>query len=343
MEERSAPDNITDPAWLLRQGTRMLAGRGRSMVVELVARARAASPGDPDIEAVCRILETHKVPRFHATMLQDAARNRVYRAAIEQIVPGRRVLDIGTGSGLLAMMAARAGAASVVACEQDPRLARTAREIIARNGLADRITVIDKPSFALERSRGLDGGVDCVVSEIFSEDLLGEGVLSALAHARAELCDPGAVFLPERASIRIALAQAPATGEPPDEIEGFSLAPFARHLPIRKSIRSDHPKLALRSAPHTAFGFDWTADCDPPASRHAISRLESHGGTVNTIVQWIALHFLPGLSYENTPGSGQRHHWLNPLTPIRQRNSGAGDTVGIRSWYCDEHLTNREI
>lgn len=343
MEERIASSNITDPAWLLRRGMELLGASGRAMVVDLIARARAASPGDPDIGAVCRILETHKVPRFHATMLQDAARNRAYRAAIEQIVPGRRVLDIGTGSGLLAMMAARAGAASVVACEQDPRLAQTAREIIARNELADRITVIDRPSFELERHRDLGGGVDCVVSEIFSENLLGEGVLAALAHARSELCNPGAVFLPERASIRIALAQAPAADEPPDEVEGFSLAPFARHVSARKSIRSDHPQLALRSAPHTAFDFHWTADADPRASGHAISGLECLGGTVNAVAQWIELRFLPGHTYENAPGSGHGHHWLNPLTPIPPRTSAAGDTMHIRSWYCDEHLTHREI
>lgn len=343
MEERSASSNITDPEWLLRRGMELLGASGRAMVVNLIARARAASAGDPDIDAVCGILETHKVPRFHATMLRDAARNRAYRAAIEQIVPGRRVLDIGTGSGLLAMMAARAGAASVIACEQDPRLACTAREIIARNGLADRITVIDRPSFALERQRDLEGGVDCVVSEIFSEDLLGEGVLAALAHARAELCNPGAVFVPERASIHIALAEAPAIDEPPGEIEGFSLAPFARHVPARKSIRSDHPQLALRSAPRTAFDLHWTADSDPPASGHAISGLESLGGAVNAIAQWIELRFLPGVAYENAPGRGQGRHWLNPLTPIRRRASAAGDTVSIRSWYCDEHLIHREI
>lgn len=342
MVERTASSNITDPVWLLRRGMELLGSSGRAMVVDLVARARTASPGDPDIDAVCGILETHKVPRFHATMLQDAARNRAYRAAIERIVPGRRVLDIGTGSGLLAMMAARAGAASVVACEQDPRLARTAREIIARNGLADRITVIDRPSFELERQRDLDGGIDCVVSEIFSDNLLGEGVLAALAHARTELCDAGAVFLPEQASIRIALADAPAIDEPPDEVEGFSLAPFARHVPTGKAIRSDHPQLTLRSAPHTPFDFRWTADTDPPSAACTDSMIESLGGMFNAVVQWIELRFAPDLVYENAPGSGQGYHWLNPLTPIRPLTCDAGDIVRIRSWYCDEHLTHRE-
>lgn len=59
--------------------------------------------------------------------------------AIEAAVPGKVVLDIGTGSGLLAMMAARAGAARVIACEMNAAVAETARRIIAANGLADRM------------------------------------------------------------------------------------------------------------------------------------------------------------------------------------------------------------
>ncbi|NJR42573.1 MAG: hypothetical protein HC767_07780 [Akkermansiaceae bacterium] len=65
-------------------------------------------------------------------------------------------------------------------------------------------------------------------------------------------------------------------------------------------------------------------------------------GTVDAVVQWIELGFLPGLTYENAPGSGRGHHWLNPLTPIRLRTSATGESVSIRSWYCDEHLTHRE-
>ncbi|MEL7220183.1 MAG: 50S ribosomal protein L11 methyltransferase [Bacteroidota bacterium] len=43
-------------------------------------------------------------------------------------------MDIGTGSGLLAMMAARAGAQEVVACEMNPLLAEAASQIVEQNG-----------------------------------------------------------------------------------------------------------------------------------------------------------------------------------------------------------------
>ena len=59
----------------------------------------------------CLDLVCHRVaPPWHFPMMADASRNRAYEAAISRVASGRRVLDIGTGAGLLAMMAARAGA-----------------------------------------------------------------------------------------------------------------------------------------------------------------------------------------------------------------------------------------
>lgn len=56
----------------------------------------------------------------YVDMLNDHERNEFYRKSIQELLknlPNASVLDIGTGSGLLAMMAAQSGAKSVVACE----------------------------------------------------------------------------------------------------------------------------------------------------------------------------------------------------------------------------------
>jgi ribosomal protein L11 methyltransferase len=65
------------------------------------------------------------------------------RAAEELIQPGQRVLDLGAGSGILAIAAARLGAAQVEAVEIDPVAARVCRENVELNGVADRVTIVE--------------------------------------------------------------------------------------------------------------------------------------------------------------------------------------------------------
>jgi ribosomal protein L11 methyltransferase len=65
------------------------------------------------------------------------------RAAEELVQPGQRVLDLGAGSGILAIAAARLGATQLQAVEIDPVAARVCRENVELNGVSDRITVID--------------------------------------------------------------------------------------------------------------------------------------------------------------------------------------------------------
>ena len=54
---------------------------------------------------------------------------------------GRRVIDVGTGSGVLAIAAAKLGAVSVVALDEDPEALRNARENVARNDVAASVDV----------------------------------------------------------------------------------------------------------------------------------------------------------------------------------------------------------
>ncbi|HVR89918.1 MAG TPA: 50S ribosomal protein L11 methyltransferase [Novosphingobium sp.] len=306
-------------------------GKGAA-ALEMVRKAQAERPDDPLMQAITQMVLTSRVPTFHDSMLRDTVRNAAYAQAIAVAAPGRRVLDIGTGSGLLAMMAARSGAAHVYACETNPMLAATAREIIAANGLADKVTVFALHSGKLDRTRDLGGGIDLVVSEIFSDNLLGEGVLASLRHARAELCAPDALILPPAATIRVALADHLGTRTTVDAVEGFDLSAFSRHVKQVDKLSPKTSRLNARSDPADLFAFDFTADTPVPG--RARVRVKSHGGRVSGIVQWLRLTIGPDIVYENAPGADDSLHWMMRYVPLpAPRDTAAGEELTIDGWH----------
>jgi ribosomal protein L11 methylase PrmA len=75
----------------------------------------------------------------HIGWLADANRMRALRSAIDATVkPGDVVIDVGTGTGVLALMACAAGARRVYAIERGP-IIELARKIVAANGCRDRV------------------------------------------------------------------------------------------------------------------------------------------------------------------------------------------------------------
>lgn len=61
----------------------------------------------------------------------------------EHVAPGSVVLDVGTGSGILAVAAVKLGAARCLALDVDTQAVRVARDNVARNGVADRVQVAE--------------------------------------------------------------------------------------------------------------------------------------------------------------------------------------------------------
>jgi methylase of polypeptide subunit release factors len=100
------------------------------------------------------ILKRDRTTIAHAAGFRLTVRPTVFHPAIfltskffaafigRQDWAGKRVADVGTGSGILALAAARAGAVSVVAIDINPNAASTARENAVANGLADRVTAV---------------------------------------------------------------------------------------------------------------------------------------------------------------------------------------------------------
>jgi predicted RNA methylase len=134
---------------------------------------------------------------IHITMLNDRVRTDAFIKGIGEVVkPGDVVIDIGTGSGILAIAAARAGAKMVYAIEVSA-IADAAQDAFERAGVADRITLIRGLSTRIE----LPEKADVLISEIIGNDPFGENILPVFKDAIARLLKPGALVLPGRVKV----------------------------------------------------------------------------------------------------------------------------------------------
>jgi len=140
---------------------------------------------------------------IHEEMLKDSVRTRTYQRAIEdnpEDFKDKIVLDIGCGTGILSIFAARAGAKHVYAVE-NAEIAIFAKEIVKRNGLESKITILkgkmEEVKLPVEK-------VDIIISEWMGYFLLYESMLDCVLWARDKYLAKGGKMLPDRAQIFIA-------------------------------------------------------------------------------------------------------------------------------------------
>jgi SAM-dependent methyltransferase len=139
----------------------------------------------------------------HETLLADEARNRAFYRALESAVSNdSAVLDIGSGTGIWAIIAAKLGARRVVAIERDELLIGLIRTLAQANGVADRVEVIrgDFPQVQLERE------FDLVISETIGNVIFEEQIVPIMVDARERFLKPGGSMIPQRVALLVAPA-----------------------------------------------------------------------------------------------------------------------------------------
>ncbi len=133
-------------------------------------------------------------------MVADRRRTDAFAKAIRAVVkPQDVVLDVGTGTGILAMLAARAGARQVYAIDQ-AEIAKTAANLVKANGLTDRVKVLQGPAAELE----LPEKADVLVSEWLGHLAFVEGMLDDVLAARDNNLAEGGRMLPSHVALQLA-------------------------------------------------------------------------------------------------------------------------------------------
>ena len=329
-----------DPELWRRLATARFGVGDRRGAVRALRRAQGLAPANAEIEADLRAVGSHIVPDWHFAMLGDRQRNRAYREAIERAVgPDSSVLELGAGSGLLSMFAARAGAARVTACEVSGVLADTAEEIVRRNGFDDQVSVVDQHSSSVTVGAHLPERADVLISELLDPALLAEGVLASVRDARRRLLRPDAVVLPARAVVWAVLLEARGreSAAPVQTIEGLDLSAMEMLRDPDRSIvtRLAGEPVAALSDPFPALEVD-LSNPGPAGTERATESIVpiATTGTVHGVGWWFELWLDDTTTLSTGPDEGL--HWPQVLQLLpRHRRVGAGAQVAVTAGHDD--------
>jgi len=139
---------------------------------------------------------------IHEEMLKDEVRTLTYRNSMwhnKHLFKGKVVLDVGCGTGILSMFAAKAGAAKVIGVDMSS-IVEHAKKIVSDNGLSDTVTIIrgkvEEIELPVEK-------VDIIISEWMGYCLFYESMLDTVLYARDKWLAEGGLMFPDKATLYI--------------------------------------------------------------------------------------------------------------------------------------------
>ena len=305
----------------------------------IASAARKLAPNNFPIRVLTEWLDRDQAPLWHFGIIHDDIRNETYARALRHFVkPGMVVYEIGTGTGILAMLAAQAGAKHVYTCEIRKDVAEAARQIIERNGYANHITVINKDALTIKLGEDIPEQADLFVAEIVDNTLLGEQVLPLTECARERILKPNAILLPHTVTARGCLisGRGHSNRYRMDQVMGFDLSPFNRFKPVELNAGKGGGDLERLSEDVELASFDLTRDA-PNETKKRINITVSKAGNAEAIIRWLHLDFGDGITFENRPP--QKSSW-DPHIHIfpEPKNVICGDKIDFELYHNRDRL-----
>lgn len=182
---------------------------------------------------------------IHREMISDKVRMDAYSQAIlknPSLMTGAVVMDVGCGTGILSLFAAKTGASRVIAVEASEKMASVATQIAKENGLWRCTEGNNQYTGVMEVVQGMveeidksiqikPHSVDVLLSEWMGYCLLYETMLSSVLFARDKWLKPGGAILPDTASIYAAGFGRGGTSLPFwEEVYGFNMSCVGKEL-----------------------------------------------------------------------------------------------------------------
>ena len=253
-------------------------------------------------------------PLLYRAMTNDLYRNGKYRAAINQIVNGKTVVDVGTGAdALLARFCVEAGARQVYAIEMMDESFQSACELIQRLGLTDKITLIHGDA----RSAEIPEQVDVCVSELLGMIASSEGAPMILNQARRFLKSEG-VMIPSLSATKIAAVSLPNSLSSAPAFSKMGL-PYVERIfqsvgysfDVRVCI-NNFPKSHIISTEDLFEVLDFQHEL-PQEFRRDIQLTIMKDGPIDGFLLWLYVETMPGDSIDVL---NDKCHWLPVFFPV---------------------------
>ncbi len=281
-------------------------------------------------------------PKYSVTaygeMIADRVRLEAYEAAIRAACrPGACVVDIGSGAGILSLLACRYGAARVYAIEPSDVI-EVGREIAAANGVADRIVFIQSLSTAVE----LPEPVDLVIADVRGVLPMTGSSLATMRDAR-RLLAPGGHIIPACDTVRVAAVESPSTfayfSDPWRRVTSFDMR-AAERLALQSWIRSPQPVEALVSEAGTIATLEYATNTSNSV-RGACSVRVTRAGTVHGLCAWFDTRLYGSIGFSNAPGLTKTIYGqaFFPLTaPVEVAEGDSIDIELLASHVHDDYV-----
>jgi predicted RNA methylase len=257
-----------------------------------------------------------RVFRHHA-MLGDPIRMEAFSRAIRTSVrPGDVVVDIGTGSGILAFLAARAGARKVYAIELE-EIVFEAKKLAVYNGLAEQVVFLQGFSDRLD----LPEPVDVIVSETLGSFGLDECAARFLSDAKTRFLKPGGILIPEWVDLYVVPVEAPEiwneqVGLWTESIQGVDYSPVLADATSRRRIVPCIGRAGSLADP-SLLGRTVLGDEGSPSSWRIRTSLRRDG----VLHGWVG-YFRSGLTRDVMLSTGledPKTHWHQTFFPLPDR------------------------
>uniref|UniRef100_A0A7S4R913 type I protein arginine methyltransferase n=1 Tax=Alexandrium monilatum TaxID=311494 RepID=A0A7S4R913_9DINO len=273
---------------------------------------------------------------IHEEMLKDTPRVEAYRRAIERHGPewAQRgdvtVVDVGSGTGLLAVLAARAGAQRVIAVEAS-RLAYFLRQIAEANSRAGAIEVHECRAEELQ----LPGGerADVIVSEWMGYCLFYENMLPSVLAVRDRYLKPGGAMLPSHCRLQMAPLEDPAWRESKvgfwRDVHGIDMSALAPLATATACEKPQHRVVApggLLAPPFEVLALDLSTVTEAELGRFeaSLSFEVPAGRRLDGFVAWFECDFGSAGQLLSTGPSEAPTHWRQTVFSLRQTLEGGG-------------------